>query len=106
MFSLQTDTKRKLVDQDVSFTDGTCFNGDIFRMDKLMQKSTIENTLSLRLFSENNLLELNNEHDFDEVYCLMCSDQKYYATYKYMGNIGKCNYIQLSSFNDMKKLFK
>lgn len=105
---LQIEAKRKLVDQDVTFTDGTCFNGDVFRMDKLSQKASIENGVSLRLLSEDKLSDVCKSNDFDEVYCLMCSGKKYYDTYKEISNInkGKCNYIQVSSFNAISKLFE
>jgi hypothetical protein len=105
---LQIEAKRKLVDQNITFTDGTCFNGDIFRMDKLSQKASVENGLSLRLLSEHYLPELSKSNDFDEVYCLMCSDKKYYDTYKEVANINKrnCNYIQVSSFNAIIKFFE
>lgn len=105
---LQIEAKRKLVDQDVTFTDGTCFHGDVFRMEKLSQKANIENGVSLRLLSDDKLSDVSQSNDFDEVYCLMCSDKKYYDTYKEISNInkGKCNYIQVSSFNAISKLFE
>lgn len=63
--------KRNLLDDGTIFTDGTYFNGDKFRIDKLINSST---DICIKIINEENLLELVQKHQFREVYNLFINE--------------------------------
>jgi hypothetical protein len=67
-FQLLNEIKRHLVDKNITFTDGTCFNGDRFRIDKLIAPSTKENNIIIKFVNEENIPDLFNNTKIEEVY--------------------------------------
>ncbi|MDX5845332.1 hypothetical protein SIM13_20095 [Bacillus cereus group sp. BfR-BA-01233] len=61
-------TKQQLVTKDFGFTDGTLFNGDYFRIDKLTVPATKENGVKIKFIDEEKLIELFNTRKIDELY--------------------------------------
>jgi hypothetical protein len=62
--------KRSLIDKGVSFSDGTTFNGDKFRLNELLLSSPKEREIKVKIIKNENLDELLTTLKFDEVYYL------------------------------------
>lgn len=60
--------KRSMLDQNVSFFDGTYFDGDRFRLDDLIKKSVNDAKLQLKVVPESNLQDIFLRVQFAEVF--------------------------------------
>jgi hypothetical protein len=67
--------KRDLIDIDVTFNDGTQFDGDRFRIDRLKERGSIYNGATIKFVNEENLELVQNEIDFQEVYAFYLVSQ-------------------------------
>lgn len=60
--------KRDLVDQGIMFNDGTCFDGDRFRLDRIIEKALNSETIRIKIIGEDNverlLLKLRTQEIF------------------------------------------
>lgn len=62
--------KQSLVDKGLSFSDGTTFNGDKFRLNVLLLTSSKSHEIKVKIIKNENLDELLTTVKFDEVYYL------------------------------------
>jgi len=62
--------KQNLIDKGVSFSDGTTFSGDKFRLNVLLLPSTKNQEIKIKIIKNENLDELLTTLKFDEVYYL------------------------------------
>jgi hypothetical protein len=60
--------KQKLADKDVTFTDGTLFNGDKFRLDRLTEKPNSKNRIVLRFVNEGTFGTVIKKISLDQTY--------------------------------------
>ncbi|MDA1620363.1 hypothetical protein PDK03_27990 [Bacillus cereus group sp. TH204-1LC] len=66
--SIIISTKQQLVSMNFGFTDGTCFNGDYFRINKLIEPATKENGVRIKFIGEENLRTLIRSTTIHELY--------------------------------------
>lgn len=66
--SIIISTKQQLVSMNFGFTDGTFFNGDYFRIDKLIEPATKENGVRFKFIEEENLRTLLSSTTIHELY--------------------------------------
>lgn len=66
---LLTQVKRDMIDDKIHFTDGTCFDGDKFRLDETQNKDLI------KIINENHLNELINFINYKEIYNIYRTDK-------------------------------
>jgi len=60
--------KRDLVDQGITFNDGTFFNGDRFRLDRLIEDTLRDNSLDIKIIGENEVERLLRNLRIKEVF--------------------------------------
>ncbi|MBY9077128.1 hypothetical protein [Paenibacillus sp. CGMCC 1.18879] len=60
--------KQDLIDLGITFNDGTCFNGDRFRLDYLVRQSTKENQVVVKIIEEKQIEEVCTTVGFKEHY--------------------------------------
>lgn len=63
-----------LLDDNIIFTDGTCFDGDIFRMDKLIQVADERNKIVVKLIDEDRISQLLEHVKVKEFYHMFLTD--------------------------------
>ena len=66
--SIIISTKQQLVNMNFGFTDGTFFNGDYFRINKLIEPATKENGVRIKFIEEENLRTLLSSTTIHELY--------------------------------------
>lgn len=62
--------KMSLIDDGIVFSDGTCFNGDKFRIDKLIQKVDKNNVIEVKFINKDKISELMSSIPIKECYHL------------------------------------
>lgn len=60
--------KRDLVDRGTMFNDGTCFDGDRFRLHSIVRKEPLNNELRVKIIKRENIFEVLAEVKFHEVF--------------------------------------
>ena len=60
--------KRELIDQDLLFNDGTCFNGDKFRLDKIIEKQLDNKEIKVKLIDSERIHYILRKVKIQEIY--------------------------------------
>ncbi len=60
--------KRDLIDQGIMFNDGTCFDGDRFRLHSIVRKEPLNKDLRVKIIKKENIFEVLAEVKFHEVF--------------------------------------
>lgn len=60
--------KRDLADQNFVFNDGTCFDGDRFRLDRLVHDSSADKSVKAKIIDEDRIVELLSAHRIHEIF--------------------------------------
>ena len=74
------DLKRELLDDNVIFNDGTCFDGDRFRIEKIIEGSDKKNNIVVKLIGEVKLEELVGNITIKEYYHLFLTSPMSFST--------------------------
>jgi hypothetical protein len=94
------DLKRSMVDQGVTFFDGTHFDGDRFRADELLRNRVNDPEPRIKFVPESALPEIISRADFAEVF------QVYVHSPLKIGSGGRHVYIAVSDFAQAARIVK
>lgn len=87
--------KRELLDDNIVFADGTCFDGDKFRIEKLIEDANRENKIVVKLIDEDRINNLVEKITVKEFYHLFLTSPLNFPTkyHQVKVQIEKCDEI-------------